>query len=75
MAFVDESRTTNILANARKNIMEQTVNVSKIHNRTEIIINQGSKHFYSLERKFYILRAKFILKQLDYSPSFSTSDS
>ena len=57
MAIVDKSRTTNISANAGKNIMEQTVNVSKIHNRTEIIINQGSKHFYSLERKFYILRA------------------
>ena len=33
--------------------MEQTVNVSKIHNQTEITINQGRKQFYSLERKFY----------------------
>lgn len=57
MAFVDESRATSIIANALKNIMEQTVNVSKVHTQAEITINRGRNRFYSLERKFYILRA------------------
>lgn len=34
MAFVDESRATSIIANALKNIMEQTVNAQNVHATT-----------------------------------------
>ena len=57
MAFVDESRATNIIANALQNIMEQTVNVSKTQTQALISINRGRNHFYILDRKFYILLA------------------
>ena len=53
-AFVDESRATNIIANALKNIMEETVNVSKVHTQAEITINRRRNQFNGLERKLYI---------------------
>jgi len=34
MAFVDEPRATSIIANALKNIMEQTVNAQNVHATT-----------------------------------------
>lgn len=74
MALVDESRTTNIIASARINITEQIVNVSKTHNQTEITSNQESKHFYSIERKFYILRASLnFFKRLEVIEDFVNS--
>ena len=60
MANVDESRATNIIANAMKNITERTVNVSQIHTLTETTFNRGRRHF--LDREFYILRMNQVIE-------------
>ena len=41
MAIVYQSIALNIIADALKNIMEETVNVSKVHTQAEITINQN----------------------------------